>query len=977
MVVQVSLSHGGENDGVTFYDIVVYETRGRTWRTRKRFNDFKEFDKQLKADGSLSVFDLPTTGLLGVRKSLHMAEFMDMRKEGLARYLTHLCVQVEAVGESTLLHSFLERDSYRKEPPATEADLFALLGGLPDAQRADLAAAESRVEPALANGVEPAPAEVESTPIVVGSTPDEAIVGRSVEPAESDDSLKANGEVDAGSAGADTGGGAESMLFEADGTPKDVLLDSRNDALLKAGGVKVSASFPDNEAPAQRWSQYMKDDGRPVNVSEVVEAVAADRKVSFGLAELDDASEATRPSPSLRSTEATRFEDEIILQDVNAGGFSKCFEPEVASHQAAGHNGIEDTKSDKEPVNLICGSPMAGPQSSSGMEEPAPETPPLKSRTIDVDAEDWSAQKIARTESMNEDDPFKRGTSSSLQKQDSEVKQPEPEEGTVHAIGEQVLGVGCQKEEPIEAENHNSHVEPQEALANKTSGCTGEVDVVDAPAKSIPPPPCCPRSEQVVVQSKGMTPRLDSLPSELRRNREAPETVDETPTAAEIQRRPDELNAEAPSIAARRTRGDDLPSTSSLAPSQSDQAPTSIAEAGRPTADVGFGRRPSIHKAGTVPLGKRRAATEAANMRPKMKLANLQEHNVLKAGIQALHEAFVVSRQANVTELPRRPNGTVAVMASSASFLTRLLGNEIQFEACMKTDIAAAQPDLKKLSLEQLLAIRSRTLEFSTESLSHSAHTGFLTMVDKHLFENLVRRLTRAPAADSLPTNNETLTALGVRVVLILGAAKKLADGYEVSTGPGNHLPGRPASGQEARPSDVAAPAAPIIWAIRLQKEEWVGSVPGEDCSVVLFNHVDLWLQVMPGAKPDFGAACSDSLQKVAVIADQTQGKGKARMLHWLITILDTRSDDILVELARAERGSPALQRSLPGDLASVLQKRAAATASRLRLRGESESTVSGATPSNCIEDPASTSNSFCVPVSESGSWFAPPTRTV
>lgn len=296
----------------------------------------------------------------------------------------------------------------------------------------------------------------------------------------------------------------------------------------------------------------------------------------------------------------------------------------------------------------------------------------------------------------------------------------------------------------------------------------------------------------------------------------------------------------------------------------------------------------------------------------KHKLANVYEHRVIKAGILQSLKAFVVQPEVDVSQMPCRPDGSPALLASSREFLRRLLAQEIKFEGSMKSDISAAQPDLKRLSLEQLLSIRSETLDFATESTSHTAHTSFLTAVDKHLYEKLARRMLRAGAA-RLPEQPKPLMTLGYQAILRLGAAFLLQQGWSTPPTQGSALN----SSKEVPQLEVAVPD---LWAIPLDTASWDGCCLEGPCSLVLMSIRENWLQLIPGDPPNLDVVEED--EHVAVVADQSTGRSKQRLLHWVVHVLDPMAESFVAEMNRAEQPAVATK-ALSSELSTALKKRA------------------------------------------------------
>merc|ERR1712113_413876 len=84
------------------------------------------------------------------------------------------------------------------------------------------------------------------------------------------------------------------------------------------------------------------------------------------------------------------------------------------------------------------------------------------------------------------------------------------------------------------------------------------------------------------------------------------------------------------------------------------------------------------------------------------------------------------------------------------------------------------------------------------------------------------------------------------------------------------------------------------IWAIKLDQEEWP-----DTSGIALFHIADLWLELLPGERPNLSESAAGS--RIVVIRDRTSGVGKDRMLYWEVTVVDPIVEDVLAELNREE----------------------------------------------------------------------------
>jgi len=269
---------------------------------------------------------------------------------------------------------------------------------------------------------------------------------------------------------------------------------------------------------------------------------------------------------------------------------------------------------------------------------------------------------------------------------------------------------------------------------------------------------------------------------------------------------------------------------------------------------------------------------------PTRKLANVRAQHVLKVGIARVHEELTAKTGVDIGELPKCDDGRPKLLGNR--MLSRLLSGEVEFKS-----------DLRHLRTEQLTAIRSKTLDFATESATHNARNSFLETVDKHLFEKLTRQCLQGSAI-SLPTNPEVLHSLGLRLVLVRGVVELLTHGWDKAVGN----------------NDGESPPLPSCWALWLEEADWP-----ECCRVALFNVRELWLQPLRGERLDF--AVTTCGEPVAIVHDQSSGIGKECMLHWEIAEIDPKGTDVLEEMKKFQckaNGS----RTIASELSEVLTKR-------------------------------------------------------
>mmetsp|Transcript_101898 Transcript_101898/g.318462 ORF Transcript_101898/g.318462 Transcript_101898/m.318462 type:complete len:355 (+) Transcript_101898:40-1104(+) len=260
----------------------------------------------------------------------------------------------------------------------------------------------------------------------------------------------------------------------------------------------------------------------------------------------------------------------------------------------------------------------------------------------------------------------------------------------------------------------------------------------------------------------------------------------------------------------------------------------------------------------------------AESVKARWALGNLAEQRVRFAGLRRLREELVSAcpepAASRLLEMPRRADGSPHVM--QASFFKRLLSDRLEIKGCLESDISAAHLDLKHLSAEQLLVIRTQNQDFLSSSESHTAHGHFLEALDACLAEKVARHLLRCRARPgAMPAKPSALRALGRRIILTLGAAELLAAGW-----------GTTADGHTAE--------VPERWAIELEADAWPGR------RAALLETRELQLQIPAGEQcPELSWRAVRG--QVAVVCDSSSGTGRGRRFQWEITLVDPRKSCI------------------------------------------------------------------------------------
>eukprot|EP00929_Paragymnodinium_shiwhaense_P069168 TRINITY_DN34893_c0_g1_i1.p1 TRINITY_DN34893_c0_g1~~TRINITY_DN34893_c0_g1_i1.p1 ORF type:complete len:606 (+),score=131.00 TRINITY_DN34893_c0_g1_i1:120-1937(+) len=287
-------------------------------------------------------------------------------------------------------------------------------------------------------------------------------------------------------------------------------------------------------------------------------------------------------------------------------------------------------------------------------------------------------------------------------------------------------------------------------------------------------------------------------------------------------------------------------------------------------------------------------------------LTSVTEQRCLKEGLTRFQEALVVPRLEGSAEakesllaLPRRSNGTPVMMRHT--WFNRLLRSEIELQGTMANDVAIAQPDLQHLTLEQLLLIRSRTLDFATLSKSHEAHINFLHNADKHLFAAIARSRWRGIRVHS------ALFVLGRYVTQLLGGFGMLD-----------------AAGLPTGKDGAALPGVPRVVAFDLEAADvkWSGR------SFAIFDLQELWIDPLPdddATKAASIVAAAAKSEQVGVLWDRSTGRDNERLVNWEIKFVC--AEEVLPELKvmRATVGvAKQSQRDMDKQLSGAVLRRTA-----------------------------------------------------
>jgi len=217
----------------------------------------------------------------------------------------------------------------------------------------------------------------------------------------------------------------------------------------------------------------------------------------------------------------------------------------------------------------------------------------------------------------------------------------------------------------------------------------------------------------------------------------------------------------------------------------------------------------------------------------------------------------------------------VLLQTRGVCFLSRLLKDKSEGTAHKEAVDSHSQADVNRLK-RKLLPLHARTVDFLTPTPGENVHSRFLDMADKRVFEMLARQLLCGTV--SVPQTSQPLHSLGLQVALIAGIIELLQENLDVFN------------------TDLTAipRCCPRVWAINLLEDGW-----SDHAQAALFNSSELWVQLLPGERPDYVGHSSGEL--VAVLRARCPvtdfGGGQSRMLHWEVAALDPLTEDIFSEM--------------------------------------------------------------------------------
>jgi len=141
-------------------------------------------------------------------------------------------------------------------------------------------------------------------------------------------------------------------------------------------------------------------------------------------------------------------------------------------------------------------------------------------------------------------------------------------------------------------------------------------------------------------------------------------------------------------------------------------------------------------------------------------IKGIYEHQGLKIGLRRLDELWAG------VDLDKYPTGKGGLLKEK--LFRNLFSGEMQIQAIPANDLSAAQPDIQRLSLVQLLRLRVILLDFVPSGgggLSSGASEAFIRTLDTLLFEKLGQRIGSAGLISSEPS---CFAALGREAMMMM-----------------------------------------------------------------------------------------------------------------------------------------------------------------------------------------------------------------
>lgn len=139
-------------------------------------------------------------------------------------------------------------------------------------------------------------------------------------------------------------------------------------------------------------------------------------------------------------------------------------------------------------------------------------------------------------------------------------------------------------------------------------------------------------------------------------------------------------------------------------------------------------------------------------------ISGIYEHQCQKIGFRRLDQIW------DSGDLHEFPKGRGALLKEQ--FFRDLIDGKIQLQATPRNDIAAAQSDIKRLSLVQLLRVRVQTLDYDSKSHGEAAMAFMLS-----LEQNLYGKLGQHIASSGLLKDDSSPHNIGYQAMLLMSSA--------------------------------------------------------------------------------------------------------------------------------------------------------------------------------------------------------------
>jgi len=157
----------------------------------------------------------------------------------------------------------------------------------------------------------------------------------------------------------------------------------------------------------------------------------------------------------------------------------------------------------------------------------------------------------------------------------------------------------------------------------------------------------------------------------------------------------------------------------------------------------------------------------------RWRINGVYEQQIVNAGLRYLDTRWAADMDGPMTDFPRRPNGS-SVLLRERTFLS-LLTEQMSLKSMPASDVGAAQGDLQRLTLRQLLRLRTLHLDFnpggSTTALGANVHAAFLESLEMLLF----KKLGQKAAGQLIERDQLEDVKFGRELVLLSAASRSMA----------------------------------------------------------------------------------------------------------------------------------------------------------------------------------------------------------